>query len=368
MKAIVKTKPEKGAELLDVPVPDKLAPGWVLIKVKATSICGTDVHIWNWDNWSQGRIGAAKLPQTLGHECCGEVVEVGPYCNRVKVGDYVSCETHIYDPADLTSQLGVLHVGKNMKILGVDTNGCFAEYIAAPEIVIWKNDKALTPELASVQEPLGNACYCTLGEDHDIFGKRVLIVGDGPIALFAVGIAKAAGASKIFQVGMADYNLKIGKQMGADIQMNILKEDAKQRLQTVLDNTDGFGVDVALEMAGATAAIDDCLKMVRKGGRVSAFGVLSQSQTTIDYNDGIVFKGIQIHGINGRKIFDTWYRNGMMLSSGKLDIKPVVTHLFALEDYKTAFDLLTANPRECAKIVLFPDKNELAAAKKRMGM
>ncbi len=368
MRAIVKTKPAVGAEFLDVPVPDRLAPGWVLIKVRATSICGTDVHIWNWDPWSQGRIGEKKLPQTLGHECCGEVVEVGPYCNRIKVGDYVSCETHIYDPADLTSMLGVLHVGKNMKILGVDTNGCFAEYIAAPEIVLWKNDRSLAPELASVQEPLGNACYCLLGEDNDIYGKRVLIVGDGPIALFSVGIAKAAGASKIFQIGMADYNLKIGKVMGADVQMNILKEDSSQRLQRVLDETDGFGVDVACEMAGATAAIDDALRMVRKGGRVSAFGVLSQSPAPIDYNNGIVFKGAQIHGINGRLIFDTWYRNGMMLSAGKLDIKPVITHLFPIEEYKAAFDLLTANPRECAKIVLFPDKSELEAAKKRMGI
>ncbi len=169
MKAVVKTKPELGAEMQDKPMPT-LRPDWVLVKVRATSICGTDVHIYKWDEWSAA-IGQKALPQILGHEVAGEVVEVGQHCRRIKVGDYISAETHIYDPGDLTSMLGALHVGKNMKILGVDFDGCFAEYFALPESICWPNDPAIPPEVATIQEPLGNATYAVLGEDADVAAR-----------------------------------------------------------------------------------------------------------------------------------------------------------------------------------------------------
>ncbi|HOO97072.1 MAG TPA: alcohol dehydrogenase catalytic domain-containing protein [Caldisericia bacterium] len=366
MKAVVKNKPEKGAVFSDVPNPTNPPPGNVIVKIRATSICGTDVHIWNWDEWSNNRIGAKSLPQILGHEFAGEVVEVGPYCTRVKVGDYVSAETHIYDDSDLTTKLGILHIGNNMKIVGVDADGCFAEYICVPEKVLWKNDKSVAPELACIQEPLGNATYAVLGEDNDIYGKTLLLTGDGPISLFAVGVAKAAGASKIIQFGMADLNMAIGKKMGADIQVFINKTTPEEQKQIVMDATGGWGVDVALEMVGYQSSIDACLSLVRKGGRLTAFGVSPTTETKIDYTNGIVFKGLQIHGVNGRKIFDTWYRNGQMLAAGKLDPTPVITHVLPLRDFKNGFDLITANPRQAAKVVMFPDDVEYEAAKKRM--
>ncbi|MHC4779395.1 MAG: alcohol dehydrogenase catalytic domain-containing protein, partial [Planctomycetota bacterium] len=164
MKAVRKLNTDVGAAYVDVDVP-KIGPEWVLVKVRATSICGTDVHIYKWDPWSDSRIGSKALPQTLGHEVAGEVVEVGGHVRRIKVGDYVSAETHIYDPGDLTTLLGALHVGNNMKILGVDCDGAFAEYFAVPESVCWVNAPAIPPEFATVQEPMGNACYAVLGED-----------------------------------------------------------------------------------------------------------------------------------------------------------------------------------------------------------
>jgi len=367
MKAVVKTKPSLGAEMLVVDKPADLKPGWVLIKVRATSICGTDVHIWKWDPWSAGRIGGKALPQTLGHEFAGDVVETGPNCNMVKVGDYVSAETHIYSDSDLTTHLGIKHVGKNMMILGVDTNGCFAEYVAVPEKVLWKNDKSVPPEQACIQEPLGNACYAVMGEDNDIYGKTLLLTGDGPISLFAVGVARVAGASKIIQFGKYEFNMGIGKKMGADIQVYTNKTTAKEREEIVMEATGGWGVDIALEMVGSQDSINDCFNLVRKGGRLTAFGIAPESPCPVDYNNGIVFKGLQIHGVNGRKIFDTWYRNGQMLASGKLDPTPVITHAFPMDEYEKAFAVMTDRPRVGAKVVMFPDKSEYEEAKKRLG-
>ena len=366
MKAVVKTKPEPGAELLDKPVPEPL-PDWVVVKVRATSICGTDVHIYKWDPWSAGRIGAQALPQILGHEVAGEVVEVGNHCKRIKVGDYISAETHIYDPGDLTSMLGSFHVGMNMKILGVDFDGCFAEYFALPESICWPNDPAIPPEVACIQEPLGNAAYAVLGEDADVAGKTMVITGDGPISLFAIGVARVCGVAKIIHFGKYDLNMEIARKMGADLQMNTNTTTGKERLEFVLDHTDGNGVDLALEMVGSQNSIDDCFAMVRKAGRVTAFGIAAESPLPVDYNNGIVFKGCQIHGINGRKIFDTWYRNRNLLAAGRLDPTPVITNLFTLADFEAGFEKMIERPRKSAKVVLFPDKAEYDAAVKRIG-
>jgi threonine 3-dehydrogenase len=367
MKAVTKTRPELGAEFVDRPTP-KLLPDWVIVKVRATSICGTDVHIYKWDPWSQQRIGAKALPQILGHEVAGEVVEVGSHCKRIKVGDYVSAETHIYDPADLTSMLGALHVGKNMRILGVDCDGAFAEYFAVPEAVCWPNDPAIPPEIATIQEPLGNATYAVLGEDADVAGKSMVITGDGPISLFAIGVARACGVARIIHFGKYDFNMQIARKMGADLQLYTNKTTPAERLTFVMDHTGGFGVDIALEMVGSQDSINDCFAMVRKAGRVTAFGVAAESPLPVDYNNGMVFKGCQIHGISGRKIFDTWYRNRNLLANGRLDPSPVITHMFSLEDYKSGFDRMMERPRHAAKVVLFPDPKELEAAKKRRGL
>jgi threonine 3-dehydrogenase len=366
MKAVRKIKPELGAELVELDIP-KILPDWVLVKVRATSICGTDVHIYKWDDWSKNRIGEKKLPQTLGHEVAGEVIEVGPHCKRIKNGDYISAETHIYDPGDLTALLCEYHVGEHMKILGVDYDGAFAEYFAIPESVCWINDKSIPPEFATVQEPLGNATYAVLGEDNDVAGKTMVITGDGPISLFAVGVARACGVAKIIHLGKYDFNMEIGKKLGADFQIWTNKTTAEERLKTVKELTNGNGVDIALEMVGSEDSIVDCFRMVRKAGRVTVFGIAPQSPLPFgfDYNNGIVFKGCQIHGINGRKIFDTWYRVRNLLASKRLDISPVITDMFTLDEYAKGFDKMLARPRASAKVILFPDKNELEQAKKR---
>ncbi len=367
MKAVVKTKPELGAEYLEVDIP-KLLPDWVLVKVRATSICGTDVHIYKWDPWSAGRIGAKALPQILGHEVAGEVVEVGNECKRIKVGDYISAETHIYDPGDLTSLLGVFHVGTNMRILGVDTDGAFAEYFMVHESVCWVNDKSIPPEFATIQEPLGNACFAVCGYDNDLLGKSMLITGDGPISLFAIGIARTAGVAKIIHFGKYDFNMEIARRMGADIQLYTNRTIPEERLEFIMDNTDGNGVDIALEMVGSQDSIVDCFAGVRKAGRITAFGIAPESPLPVDYNNGIVFKSCQIHGVSGRKIFDTWYRDRALLASGRLDPSPVITHMYTLENFEEGFRRMIERPRVSAKVILFPDPVELKAAKKRMGM
>jgi threonine 3-dehydrogenase len=363
MKAIVKTRPELGAELLEVPIP-KPADDEVLVKVRAASICGTDVHIFKWDDWSSKRIGAKALPQILGHEVAGEVVDKGKAVKSINIGDYISAETHIPFPGDLQAQIGQMHLGERMQILGVDRDGVFADYLAVPASVCWVNDKSIPPEYATIQEPLGNATYAVLGENNDVAGKSMVILGDGPIGLFAVGVARAVGVTNIMLVGLSEFNLEIGRRMGAD---HILYADDKSldRVAFVKDHTYGFGADIVLEMAGVAQAIDEGFRMLRKGGRFSAFGVLSEPSIQIDYNNYLVFKGCQIHGINGRKMFDTWYRVRNLLASGRLDISPVVTHKMALEDYMAGFDLMMEFPRKAGKVILFPDKKELAEAQSR---
>ena len=347
MKAVVKTKPETGAELLDVEMP-RAGSDEVLIQVKATSICGTDVHIYQWERWAQRRIGTARLPQILGHEMAGEVVEAGPGVRKVKPGDYVSIETHL--PCGECPQClrGQMHVCHNLKIFGVDRDGCFAEYVAVPETVVWKNDHSIPLEYASVQEPLGNAVYCTLVEP--VAGKTVLIFGDGPIALFATGVARVSGATRIVLAGMEPARLEIARRMGADEVINVRQQDP---VQIIHDGTHGIGVDVVLEMAGAQKAIEQSFKCVRKGGRVCAFGIPS-GPVELDWNDAIVFRGVTVYGINGRLMFDTWITVQNLLASKRLDISPVVTHKLPLADFERGFDLMIASPKSSGKVVLFP--------------
>ena len=364
MKAVVKTRPEQGAEYLEVDIP-QIKPDQVLIKVSATSICGTDVHIFKWDDWSDKRIGRKALPQIMGHEVAGEVVEVGAHVKRIKVGDYLSAETHIYDPSDITSLMGQFHIGDHMKILGVDCDGAFAEYFAVPESVCWVNDRSIPPEMATIQEPLGNATYTVLGEDNDVAGKSMAIIGDGPIALFATAVARACGVAKIFICGKYDFNLGLAKQLGAD-HILYANDSSLDRIAYVKYHTYGAGADIVLEMAGSQQALDEGFKMLRRGGRFSAFGIAGQSPLPVDYNNGIVFKGSQVHGISGRLLFDTWYRNRNLLASGRLDVRPVVTHMFTLEEFAKGFDAMLCRPRASAKVVLFPDAKELEAAKARM--
>jgi threonine 3-dehydrogenase len=367
MKAIVKVRPEPGAEYREMDVP-RIAPDQVLVKVTATSICGTDVHIYKWDHWSRGRIGAQGLPRIMGHEFAGEVVEIGSHVKRVAVGDYISAETHIPHPGDLQYLLCQMNIGERMKIISLDIDGCFAHYVAVPEIVCWLNDKSVPPEVASVQEPLGNAVYAVLGEDSDVAGKTMALIGDGPVALFATGVARTCGVTRIFLIGMSEFAMEIARKMGADHTLDVTKTTLEERARFIRDHTGGYGVDVAVDMAGNQEAVTECFRHLRKGGRMSAFGLAPDNVLSIDYNNDIVFHGIKIYGISGRRLFDTWYRVRNFLSSGRLDISPVITHMFALEDFELGFKEMTAQPRACAKVILFPDREELEAARKRRGI
>ncbi len=348
MKAIVKTKRAPGAELIDVPIP-KIKPNEVLVKIKATSICGTDVHIYGWDEWAQKRI--KNIPQTLGHEFAGEIVKVGKNVKGFKKADYVSAETHIYCGKCVQCKNNQRHICGNLKILGVDCNGCFAEYIAVPTNVLWKNKPSLPIEIASVQEPLGNATYCVLPNPKEkIGGKSLVIIGDGPIGILAVAVSRAEGALPIILVGRHSFRMELALKMGADLALNDHKVDVEKK---ILEVTDGQGMDIVLEMAGSQKAIDLAFKCVRKGGRISAFGIPSSRNITLDYANGIVFKGATIYGVNGRLIWGTWQKIRELFDRG-LDISPVITHKLPMKDFEKGFELMTKRPKVSGKVVMYP--------------
>ena len=334
-----------GAELVTVDIP-KIKPDEVLVKVKATSICGTDAHIYNWDEWSQSRI---KPPMIFGHEFAGEVVQVGNLVKRIKVGDLISAETHIPCGHCFQCLTGKQHICQNLKILGVDIDGCFAEYAAIPEVCAWKNDKNISPEIASVQEPFGNATYTVM--ESRVSAKIIAIMGDGPIACFATGIARAVGAAKIFAVGEFPYRVNLLKKMGADVALSILTHDT---VKEIMDATSGEGVDVVLEMTGAQQAIDNGFKILKKGGTFTAFGI-PPSNIQLDLNNSVIFKNANIIGISGRLMFETWFQLSNLLKFKKVDVSPVITHKMPLKDFHKGMEAVISKKREAGKVVFFPE-------------
>ncbi|MDQ0253635.1 threonine 3-dehydrogenase [Evansella vedderi] len=342
MKAIVKDKRAPGATLKEVPIPE-IGDQEVLIQVKATSICGTDVHIYAWDEWSQSRVNP---PYVFGHEFSGIVVKKGKYVNNVEVGDHVSAETHIvcgHCPQCLTGQA---HICANTQIIGVDRDGCFAEYVALPAENMWKNDPELPFDVASVQEPFGNGVHTVLA--GDVAGKSVAIIGCGPIGIMAVGIAKAAGASQVIAFDLNEYRLDLAKKMGATTVVNASKENP---LEVAKKLTNGHGVDVVCEMSGHPVAMNQGFKMVTNGGRVSILS-LPVKPVEIDVTNDIVFKGITVQGITGRRMYETWQQVSGLLGSGQVDVKPIITHHFPLEEFEKGFDLMLQG--KCGKVVLHP--------------
>ncbi|MGB8658123.1 MAG: L-threonine 3-dehydrogenase [Candidatus Zixiibacteriota bacterium] len=345
MLAVMKKEKAPGAEIVTVDIP-KINPDEVLVKVKATSICGTDAHIYKWDEWAQNRI---KPPMIFGHECAGEVVQVGNLVKSIKMGDFVSAETHIPCGHCYQCLTGNQHVCQNLKILGVETNGCFAEYVAIPEVCAWKNDKSIPWEIASVQEPFGNATYTVM--ESQVSAKVIAIMGDGPIACFATGIAKAVGAAKIFAVGEFPYRVNLLKKMGADVALSVLTNDP---VKEIMEATSGEGVDVALEMTGVQGAIDNGFKILKKSGTFTAFGIPS-SKIEFDLNSYVIFKGAKIIGINGRKMFETWFQLSNLLKYKKVDISPVITHKLPLRDFHEGMEAVISTKKEVGKVVFFPE-------------
>ncbi len=343
MKAILKAGPHPGLEMASVKIPS-ISDDEILIKTKAVSVCGTDLHIYKWNDWAQMRIN--RLPFILGHEFAGEAVEVGRSVKNVSAGDYVSADSHIFCGRCLQCRIGQQHICNNLEILGIDRDGCFAEYVAIPARGVWKNDPDVPPEFASVQDPLGNAVYCTLVEP--VAGKSVLIIGDGPIGLFSAGVARASGASWVGLIGHHPSRMDVASNMGAD---SLFHGDDDNIEQKIMDITSGNGTDVVLEISGSEKGLKQGLRLLRKGGRISLFG-LFPAPVQINLTNQIIFKGITMYGINGRIIFDTWERMHNLLKSGRLDISPVITHRLAFDDFEKGFELLMERPKKAVKVVM----------------
>jgi threonine 3-dehydrogenase len=339
MRALVKHHAGEGAILKEVPIP-KIGPNEVLIQVKATSICGTDVHIYTWDEWASSRV---RPPYVFGHEFSGVVVEVGENVTSVQVGDHVSAETHIVCGKCSACRRNDYHVCLNTKIIGVDRDGCFTEYVALPEENLWKNSKDLPFEIASLMEPMGNAVHTALS--GEILGKSAAVVGCGPIGLMAVAVAKAAGASKVIALDLNEYRLNLAEAMGATHIVRVNREDPVQAVKTL---TRGEGADVVLEMSGHPVAIRQAFAMLTHGGRISMLG-LPTRPVELDITNDIVFKGITVHGITGRRMYETWEQTAGLLESGLVDLKPLITHRLSLEDFEEGFELMKSG--NCGKVV-----------------
>lgn len=343
MRAVVKPDRGPGAEVRQVPIP-RPGPGEVLIRVKATSLCGTDLHIYRWDQWAEENFG--PTPMVFGHEYAGEVVEVGAGVTMVRPGDFVSGETHLACGVCRLCRIGQKHICLNMGLVGVTRPGCFAEYIAIPEAEVWLNPPEMPIEIAALQEPFGNAVHTVLS--GDIAARATLVMGCGPIGLFAVGIARAAGASPIWAVDINDFRLDLARQMGATRVINATREDP---VAIIHEETDGVGVDVALELSGAPVGIRQAFQALRAGGRISLLG-LPAEPFEFDLSNLIVLKGAEVHGIYGRLMFDTWYRTRTLLGQGLVDVAPLITHRMPLDEFETAADLLMHG--QAGKIILYP--------------
>ncbi len=345
MRALVKATEGPGAELREVAVPHPGA-GEVLIRVEAASLCGTDLHIYRWDAWAQERL-AGRLPQIFGHEMAGRVVAYGPGTpESVPAGTLVAAETHLVDGTCYQCRTGRAHVCRNLRILGVDADGAFAEYIVLPVGNIWPSPD-LTPEIAAIQEPMGNAVLAAFVEE--ITGETVLVTGCGPIGLMAVAICRLAGATRVYATDINPERRAMAKALGADVVFDAAEPNVVERIREL---TGGDGVDVVLEMSGAEAAIKQGFAAVTNGGRVSLLGLPSRP-VTLDLNNDIIFKGIRVYGITGRRMFETWYRTSALLAQG-LDLSPIVTHRFPLSQFADAFDLLAAG--HAGKVVLLPQE------------
>ena len=343
MLAVVKPEAAPGAEIREVRVP-AFGHNDVLVKVKVASICGTDLHIYNWDRWAQNRIHPPLIP---GHEFCGEVTAFGDEVSSVKEGDFVSAEMHVACGKCLQCRTGEAHICQNVKIIGVDADGAFAEYVVIPESNIWRLDPAIPLEYASILDPLGNAVHSVLA--GEIAAKSVAITGCGPIGLFSIAVAQAVGATSVFAIEVNEHRARIAREMKADYVLNPAKEDVKA---IVMEKTGGLGVDVVLEMAGHPDSIRTAFDIVRRGGRISLLGLTSKP-ISLNFSEDIIFKGITVQGINGRRMYQTWYQMTALLKSGKLNLHPVITDRIPMKDFSKAMERLKTG--EASKILVYPN-------------
>ncbi len=338
MRALIKSKAEVGIWLGEVDVPE-VGPNDVKIAIKKTSICGTDVHIYNWDAWAQRTI---PVPMHVGHEYAGEVVEVGSHVRGFQPGDRVSGEGHITCGYCRNCRAGRRHLCRNTVGVGVNRPGAFAEYLVIPAVNAFKLPAAVSDDVASFLDPLGNAVHTALS--FDLVGEDVLITGAGPIGCMAVAICRHVGARRVVITDVNDYRLSLAKRLGATRALNVSREDVRGCMSE-LGMTEGF--DVALEMSGNGRALTELLKVMNHGGRVALLGI-PPDPVAIDWND-VIFKGLVLKGIYGREMFETWYKMAAMLGSG-LDVSPVLTHRFPVERYEEAFEVTRSG--QSGKVVL----------------
>ncbi len=343
MLAVVKPEAAPGADVRQMPVP-QIGPDDVLVKVKVASVCGTDLHIYNWDQWAQNRI---KPPLIPGHEFCGHVIATGKNVTTVKEGDFVSAEMHVACGKCYQCRTGEAHICQHVKIIGVDANGAFAEYVKIPESNIWKIDPAIPADYASVLDPLGNAVHTVLA--GEIAAKTAAVIGCGPIGLFCIAVARACGASEVFALEINEHRRKLAEKMKADHVLNPAKDNV---YEYVMNATEGTGVDVILEMSGHPDAIRLGFKILRLGGRASLLGIPSKPME-LNLADDIIFKGAVVQGINGRLMYKTWYQMNALLKAHKLDLDPVITDRMALTDFSKGMDRLKSG--ESSKILLYPN-------------
>jgi len=338
VRALVKAKAEPGIWMQDVPVPE-IGPNDVLIKVRKASICGTDIHIWNWDPWSQKTI---KVPMVIGHEFMGEVAKLGAEVTGLHLGDRVSGEGHITCGHCRNCRAGKRHLCRNTLGLGVNRPGCFAEYLSLPAFNVFPVPKEIPDEIASFLDPLGNAVHTALS--FDLVGEDVLITGAGPIGVMAAAISRHVGARHVVVTDVNPFRLELARKMGASRAVDV-------RTQTLGDVMQGLGMtegfDVGMEMSGNGQAFRDLLGVMNHGGRVAILGI-PPSEVSIDWNQ-VIFKGLVLKGVYGREMFETWYKMVAMLQTG-LDVSPVVTHRFPAARYAEAFEAMRSG--QSGKVVL----------------
>jgi threonine 3-dehydrogenase len=337
VKALVKRIAGRGFELADVPKPE-IRDDEVLIHVRRAGVCGTDVHIYEWDAWASGR---CRPPFTVGHEFAGDVEQVGSLVTDVRVGDRVTAEGHIVPELSYFSRTGQAHVDPQTRIIGVDRDGCFAEYIAMPARNVWHLDDNISYEIGGIHDPMGNAFHTAL--TAPIPGSVVLVTGCGPIGCFAVGIARAAGASRVIATDPNARRRELARSMGAHDA--VAPEDAPA---AVTRASRGLGADVVLEMSGVPAAVHQAFALVRPAGRVQMLGIPSKPMD-IDFATEIIFKGVTVYGVVGRRMYDTWLQMTQFLRAGTFDPTPVITHRLPMEKFDEAMRLIRDG--EAGKVV-----------------
>ncbi len=340
MQALVKPAAAPGMEMREVPVP-VIGATDVLVAVETASVCGTDSHIYHWDEWARARI---KPPYIPGHEFSGTVAAIGERVQNIAVGDFVSAEMHVACGHCLQCRSGQAHVCQFVKILGVDADGAFADYVRIPAANIWKLDPHIPRDFGSLYDPFGNAVHTVLS--GPIVGQTVAVTGCGPIGLFSIAVAKACGASRIIAIEPNPRRRELARQMGAHVLLDPATDEVEAR---VLEATADNGVDVLLEMSGHPAAIKQGFRILRMGGRASLLGIPA-CPVEIDLANAVIFKGATVYGINGRKMYETWFQMEALLRDSGVDLSPVITHRLPLVQFNGAMRLLDSG--EASKILL----------------